>query len=1087
MKLRVAGLAVLSVMCAVQAPITADDYSYMWWSKGWRGRSPEGGKVLHFQSNRYGAAVDVEKVLLTHLGKIESPQTYANALVQPGCVVASLSPAKLILSVATDGTTFTCSGAARAKEDLEYPVRLIESGRFVQRCDIQGLLFFSERGTILDARGRLEIVVWPDRLSLILEIEAVGALPEMSLGIRLTGAGATIENRSTAVDLPAGARSSVSLVWLPEAGDSPRFSAGDVAATDRRNQDAPLPVSYDAGRGWFYVDLPERNWDIATEPDRLDRFGLQLRNDTDSPKTFPLLFAFDGPFSGITGMCPILRDADGGPSGIPVQISKNWHRREERRLHYEGPWFHGFTQITVAPGEAWAGELAIAYARWGGVPAASHAQLCLIGWGTNQRWDQAAIGSWGESICYDPDINLNRSMIDDVRPLMVTGMRGGQWEWTCNVGGGDFLVYEDPQGRRQFLTGVKAAYLASGPNLTETHYAGITSDGRISAEISVSTPRCDDVNRAYHRMRYDILSPTPFSRLAFYQVGADRYNDHQFSTLARGNVDGQIEEWPAEHGGERYLRTGIPCEGDAAWFSLHGGIRNGSHETGAWANRGLVVRSWKARLGGQDIPYPSAAVYGTENGIPSANIEIVPPPGVTQLESGDYIAAEFELLIVPAGTEDYYGPNQALRAHLAEHANTWAPVHRLAQGNHLDVQVKRGQLLHQYPVTVCVDPRSRIAEFEIRGGVGYVPITIAGLPGPNSGVLECDGVPIDQSVHGGDFWQADRDAAAGSYSITYNVCLDSPPDTVATRRFRFHPCMRGEQIQGASLLNGISRVLFLGDSITYDGRYVADFEAWLLTRFPERSFEVINAGLPSETVSGLSEEGHANGEFPRPDLKERLDRVLAAAQPELVIACYGMNCGICQSFDETRFARYRQGIEYLREMVDKAGTRLVLVTPPVYDHAHGKGAAPDYNEGVLGAYSRWLLSRRADGWLVADLHGPMNAALQRRRLTDTEFTFQPDGVHPDDEGHWFIARQLIAYFGDVDAASAQTPVVMLGDRPNSEELLGAVHARMALLRDAWLTHTGHQRPGLPHGLPLQEANTQASQLNERIAALKQRN
>jgi hypothetical protein len=41
---------------------------------------------------------------------------------------------------------------------------------------------------------------------------------------------------------------------------------------------------------------------------------------------------------------------------------------------------------------------------------------------------------------------------------------------------------------------------------------------------------------------------------------------------------------------------------------------------------------------------------------------------------------------------------------------------------------------------------------------------------------------------------------------------------------------------------------------------------------------VIDAGPPSETVSGLSEEGHAGGQFPRPDLVERLTRVLAVTK-----------------------------------------------------------------------------------------------------------------------------------------------------------------------------------------------------------------
>ncbi len=90
----------------------------------------------------------------------------------------------------------------------------------------------------------------------------------------------------------------------------------------------------------------------------------------------------------------------------------------------------------------------------------------------------------------------------------------------------------------------------------------------------------------------------------------------------------------------------------------------------------------------------------------------------------------------------------------------------------------------------------------------------------------------------------------------------------------------------------VRRVVVLGDSIIYGGQYVEFIETWLVTRQPERQLEVINVGLPSETVSGLSEEGHAGGKFPRPDPHERLERALAQTEPDYVIACYGMNCGI---------------------------------------------------------------------------------------------------------------------------------------------------------------------------------------------------
>ena len=55
------------------------------------------------------------------------------------------------------------------------------------------------------------------------------------------------------------------------------------------------------------------------------------------------------------------------------------------------------------------------------------------------------------------------------------------------------------------------------------------------------------------------------------------------------------------------------------------------------------------------------------------------------------------------------------------------------------------------------------------------------------------------------------------------------------------------------------RILFLGDSITHAGGYIASLEAALKIQYPDQHPEFLNLGLPSETVSGLSEPGHAGG------------------------------------------------------------------------------------------------------------------------------------------------------------------------------------------------------------------------------------
>lgn len=290
--------------------------------------------------------------------------------------------------------------------------------------------------------------------------------------------------------------------------------------------------------------------------------------------------------------------------------------------------------------------------------------------------------------------------------------------------------------------------------------------------------------------------------------------------------------------------------------------------------------------------------------------------------------------------------------------------------------------------------------------------------------------------------------------------------------------VRGEDAEAKRWLAESKRLVFLGDSITAAGGYVSAFEAWLVSRRLASTPEIIDCGLPSETVSGLSEEGHAGGAFPRPDLHERLQRVLKLTKPDLVIACYGINCGIYEPFDKARFERYRQGIVKLKEQVEAAGAQLILVTPAYYDDQ--RAPKPFSYNAVLDRYSDWLLGQRKQGWQVIDLHGPMTREVVRRRKTDPDFTFQPDGVHPNDAGHWFIAQQLIRFFGDEQAAAAESPEAMLAARGLPAELLNLVRQRVNVLKDAYVAAAGHKRPGVAQGLPVAEAETQADKLSTEI-------
>lgn len=279
--------------------------------------------------------------------------------------------------------------------------------------------------------------------------------------------------------------------------------------------------------------------------------------------------------------------------------------------------------------------------------------------------------------------------------------------------------------------------------------------------------------------------------------------------------------------------------------------------------------------------------------------------------------------------------------------------------------------------------------------------------------------------------------------------------------------------KGQPFSGSTKKVLFLGNSITYAGQYIVDIEAYCTLNYPAQKIEFINMGLPSETVSGLSEPGHAGGKFPRPDLHERLDRVMALVRPDVVFACYGMNDGIYLPFDRERFDKFKDGINWLHDKYVKAGIRIVHLTPPVYDELKGgkKGYA-----AVLDKYSDWLLKqRKSKKWEVADIHYPMKKYLQ------DGITLANDGIHPGEEGHWIMAKALLLYLGEKKSETA-TDLLSATDHPKETEIFKLIVRKQSMMKDAWLTASGHKRP-MKAGLPLTEAREKAAEIDRQIEVL----
>lgn len=269
--------------------------------------------------------------------------------------------------------------------------------------------------------------------------------------------------------------------------------------------------------------------------------------------------------------------------------------------------------------------------------------------------------------------------------------------------------------------------------------------------------------------------------------------------------------------------------------------------------------------------------------------------------------------------------------------------------------------------------------------------------------------------------------------------------------------------------------VFLGDSNTYAGRFVALFDA-VCHNLSGNQLRGLNLAVASETASGLSEPDHP---FPRPCVHSRIDKTLRMLKPSIVVVCYGMNDGIYQPLSDEVLETYKSQMRLLAKKIKEAGARLILMTPPPFEaeaiRATGKKFGPnangnyawnapaeDYDE-VLAAMSAWCLENEVEASNVIDLR----SALLKFKSESPEGTLLTgDGVHFGEAAHDVVNETIWATLIGEDFLSK------VDLQPQEiESALG----RMKLLRDAYLSAVGKNRPGLPAGLPLAVALEKANE------------
>jgi hypothetical protein len=762
-------------------PWATETYSYAYWQNGWRKHPGDhSADMLCFEAGHYGLVLDMADFSKTRFGLFQDGVGYMGALQAGLQRMNRLETQPLEIEVAIGGRTYratTCRAGRETGSKRLWSTRMWESGRLVQHFDLLGLVFEDSTGGQLDCEGTLDLVAWPDALSLNLDIA-----PESSAW---TNAQIRIQLDDREI------RKEVSGPWDP--GAAKRFTLRCSLNEKRPSLDgiqirlstphAEIPVGFDEAYSCYAARIKhlQREQSLELREGRVyDEFDLRIENRTGKRVTVPFLLDHSNP-ANITGLCPILCDENGVPTGIPVQLSKNWHHADL------GAYLRAYAMIPAKPGIS-DYKLRIVYGFYGTLPSASHAQLSLIGWGkddnngNNGRWDQLAIGCWGETFCLDMDMSCTDLAITDVRMLMArNGLNGKKWGWTDAGWGGDWLNLKDERGNKLYFNELKTAYVSQGPCLTEVRYDGYYgSDRQVDLQATVRTLRTDDYARTFHTLDYAFRKSVSAKGGWLFKMG--RTGNYVTPGIAYGNGKGLLREHRVPRGLDRNepFISSETLTGPGPWWVAFPGAHHNNNRDWGTGSRALVIRDFRVVIDGREYTQPNISfpVYQVHrDGSPNLDMLLAVPEGIGQFNPGDTIHLDAEWITPHRIADDYYGPNEAYRKHLARHPRSWKTVHREAEANDLDIQIRGGTVRQTYPLLIETADADEI-QLKITGGAGAVPVRFERLDSPAYSLFRVAGekrIKLDQSMHGNDFWQTDYDPASDTYSLTYNLPLDDQP------------------------------------------------------------------------------------------------------------------------------------------------------------------------------------------------------------------------------------------------------------------------------------------------------------------------
>ena len=812
-------------------------YNYTYWDQSFSGVQTASPKKFTNQTSSYGLNIDYTNLNINSLNINTSGNTIPQAYSEANSVTfPAIQSGDIVYSVLQNGAlTYT-----KTSSSSTLNAQLADFGTFCSRRFVEGIQFtnglttskhftgidfiswhdrfsitFRLRPTITIVNGQLQLsVTIPSPFNTVLQSGAIKAfISPADNGFVAKGgttaaitsiSGNTITVTSTVFNLTANNDYELSLIFYPVKNNLTTTystvpdteSEINVSAVQTIPNSNAVAVTYDEDEGLYFVSIPNRNFGYTNcnNTDRLQKVKLAIENTTTEDRKVRLCF-ITKPFSNIVGHSSMITNDNGDPSGLPLQVSKNWHGSATTEL-YGGNWLREYTELIVPALTTTNLNHTRIGAKWGGVYGAFSHQLSLTGYATSSKysWLEAGLGSFGENVTHSPDYSIGNSNVCDYRPFLVTSQAYGgtstQCNWTGNVGGMDIGIYFNTSNQKIYQTQNKIRFKRYGPNLSETSYSGYSSDNKLKLDYTFYINRSDDYTRLYYKVKIKALQNTSYNRLEFFQLGGDNYNFYKAQDLVYGDESGMLAQFnPTNSGSNDYTTSAIALTGANPWLWAGDGMyTNTPGGINMDTNNGFIIRSYNATFNGvtNNTPYfrerSSSRGFAASSGHNPTSYSLVPPPTVTSLVAGDEVEMLIETTILPKQIGDYYGVNTNFIDKLTSLGNTYNLLYREALNNKITATSATNTVNTNYPLTVTTIGNT--ATVTITGGVGYIPVVFSGLTSvTNPKLWKNDGAGwtlVDQSNYGKDFWQSDFNPETGLFDLIFNVNQDIANDATAT-------------------------------------------------------------------------------------------------------------------------------------------------------------------------------------------------------------------------------------------------------------------------------------------------------------------